>query len=122
LQMGTETTRWSSASTSSIPDLLHSRRKSRSSIRKSHRMSRPLEPVTSADEDESEDLVAARPQWTRVQTDTIIMRRPSTSGDRALLFSAGRTVQRGRSATPPSRIALGGSAAGTPVEDRAGWI
>jgi hypothetical protein len=37
----------------------------------------------------------------------LMMRRPETSGDRALLVSAGRTVQRGRSATPPSRIALG---------------
>lgn len=122
LRMGSESTRWSSASTSSIPDLLHSRRKSRSSVRKSHRMSRQLESVTSADEDDDEVLAIPRPQWPRAQTDAIIMRRPSTSGDRALLFSAGRTVQRGRSATPPSRVALGDSVVELPGEDRAGWI
>lgn len=122
LQMGSEMSRWSSASASSIPDLLHSRRKSRSSVRKSHRMSRPLESVTSADEEDVEDQAVPRPQWNRAQTDTIIMRRPSTSGDRALLFSAGRTVQRGRSATPPSRIALGDSVVEVAGEDHAGWI
>lgn len=125
LKTGSDTTRWSSASASSVPDLLQSRRKSRSEVRKSRRMSRPLESVTSADEDEEEVEVSATPrlQVTRAHTDTFMMRRPSTSGDRALLFSAGRTVQRGRSATPPSRIALAGNnLAEVPGEDRTGWI
>ncbi|CZT21550.1 uncharacterized protein RCC_07413 [Ramularia collo-cygni] len=123
MHVGSDTTRWSSASTSSIPDLVQSRRKSRSSVVKSHRMSRQLESVTSADEDDEEASTTTRLQPTRAQTDSFIMRRPSTSGDRTLLFSAGRTVQRGRSATPPSRIALaGGNVAEVPGEDHVGWI
>ncbi|KJX99582.1 hypothetical protein TI39_contig354g00001 [Zymoseptoria brevis] len=50
----------------------------------------------------------------------ILMRRPETSGDRELLFSAGRMVQRGRSATPPSRVALG--PVDRPEEEDGGWI
>ncbi|EGP85419.1 unnamed protein product [Zymoseptoria tritici ST99CH_1A5] len=50
----------------------------------------------------------------------ILMRRPETSGDRELLFSAGRMVQRGRSATPPSRVALGPVKG--PEEEDGGWI
>lgn len=125
LRMGSDTTRWSSASASSVPDLLQSRRKSRSEVRWSRRMSRPLESVTSADEDdeEVEAVAAPRLQVTRAHTDTFMMRRPSTSGDRTLLFSAGRFVQRGRSATPPSRVALaGGNVVEVPGEDRTGWI
>lgn len=121
LQTGSDTTRWSATSTGSLPDLLHSRRKSRSSVRMSSRISRTLESVTSADEEDGEALTVPRPDWTRAQTDPIIMRRPSASGARALL-SAGRTVQRGRSATPPSRVALASSSVGLPDKDHAGWI
>lgn len=125
LKMGgsaSDITRWSTASASSVPDLLQSRRKSRSSVRKSRRMSRPLESVTSADEDDDAITAAARLQPARAKTDSLIMRRPSNTGDRTLLFSAGRAVQRGRSATPPSRVALGGKVAEKVAGDRTGWI
>ncbi|KAF2159817.1 hypothetical protein M409DRAFT_29629 [Zasmidium cellare ATCC 36951] len=123
LLLGSDTTRWSSASTSSIPDLLHSKRKSRSSVPK-HRTSRPLESVphspsldAEAHDEDNLAVPARNPLWDKSQHDSLMMRRPDTPGDRQVLYSAGRTVQRGRSATP-SRTAI------RPItdSDEAGWI
>ena len=53
-------------------------------------------------------------------SDTILMRRPATSGDRALLFNSGRVVQRGRSSTPTtSRMAIQSLPSD---EQEGGWI
>lgn len=123
LLLGSDTTRWSSASTSSIPDLLHSKRKSRSSVAK-HRMSRPLESVphspsldAEAQDEDNLTVPSRNSLWDKEQQDPLMMRRPDTVGDRTLLYSAGRTVQRGRSSTP-SRMAKRPSA----DSDEAGWI
>ncbi|CAK1366448.1 unnamed protein product [Cercospora beticola] len=107
-----ESTRWSSASTSSIPDLLHSYNTNRKSVRKSAASGtfRTLESVPhSPDEkDESKSFpdFEERPTVTdRAISDGILMRRPATPGDRALLFQSGRVVQRGR-AINPSRMQI----------------
>lgn len=101
-------TRWSSASTSSIPDLLHcsTYSRKRASVRKSATSGifRTLESVPHSpdgrEEPKSSVEVQARPSISdRSVSDTILMRRPATSGDRALLFQSGRVVQRGRSST-----------------------
>ncbi|KAK4501251.1 hypothetical protein PRZ48_007058 [Zasmidium cellare] len=121
LLLGSDTTRWSSASTSSIPDLLHSKRKSRSSVAK-HRISRPLEsvphsPSLDAEAHDEENLAVPSRASLWDKHDSLMMRRPDTPGDRQVLYSAGRTVQRGRSATP-SRMA----SRPTTDSDEAGWI
>lgn len=122
LQAASESTRWSTASTSSIPDLMHSHRKqSRNSIRKSLTAVRPLESVPHSpgiDEPEKPALAERPTQWDRGVSDGILMRRPATPGDRALLFNSGRVVQRGRSATP-SRMAVTSL---PPYEQEGGWI
>ncbi|KAF2208619.1 hypothetical protein CERZMDRAFT_107463 [Cercospora zeae-maydis SCOH1-5] len=102
-----DSTRWSSASTSSIPDLLHSYNSNRKSVRRSAASGtfRLLESVPHSPDgrDESKSFpvdAAERPTVTdRAISDGILMRRPATSGDRALLFQSGRVVQRGRSTT-----------------------
>ncbi|CAK4019427.1 Hypothetical predicted protein [Lecanosticta acicola] len=129
LPIGSDTTRWSSCSTSSMPDLLHSKRKSRSSVGKM-RMSRTLESVPhspdferSDKQDESNLTVPPTNRSSymeRAATDSVIMRRPA-NGDRQCLYSAGRIVQRRRS-SPPSRLQRG-SSANPPVEEvEGGWI
>lgn len=121
LLLGSDTTRWSSASSSSMPDLLHSKRKSRSSVAK-HRLSRPLESVPHSPSLDAEDdglTLPSRPSlWDKTQHESLMMRRPDTCGDRQALYSAGRFVQRGRSATP-SRMAIRPIASDN---DEAGWI
>lgn len=131
LHIGNDTARWSSCSTSSMPDLLHSKRKSRSSVCKK-RMSRTLESVPHSPDfergekqDESSLTVPSNRlshgHMERAVTDSVIMRRPPT-GDRQALYSAGRIVQRGRSSTPTSRVMR--VSGGTPPteEIEGGWI
>ena len=93
-KISSEATRWSSAPFSSLPDLLHSHRRSRSSIRKCQ-ISSPMECLSQNPIPELE----APPEFYEVSADqdAFMMRRPQTSGDRALLQAAGRASQRGRS-------------------------
>lgn len=129
LPLGSDTTRWSSCSTASMPDLLHSKRKSRSSVGKK-RISRTLESVPhspdfmrSEKQDESSLTVPLNRSsyMERAATDTMIMRRPQT-GDREIILSAGRTVQRGRSSTPTSRVMRASSGTPPAEEVEGGWI
>jgi hypothetical protein len=121
LQTATESTRWSSASTSSIPDLMHSHRKS---VRKSlaSSVSKPLESVPHSPDgrDAALDYLAADPPSTQdhATSDGMLMRRPGT-GDRTLLFQSGRVVQRGRQSTTPSRMAIHSL---PPDDQEGGWI
>lgn len=98
LQRASDTTRWSSASTGSIPDLMHAKRKSKRSS------ARPLESVPHSPKAEEQDedsltVPSRAPHWDR-ERDPITMRRPATPGDRQILFSAGRHVQKGRNSAP----------------------
>ncbi|EME42983.1 hypothetical protein DOTSEDRAFT_72409 [Dothistroma septosporum NZE10] len=136
LQTSNDTTRWSSASASSIPDLMHSKRMSRSSIHLRGRVSKPLESVPHSPHAElpefcNRDSVVQRDSlkipsnWERASPDPIVMRRPENPGDTSLLLSAGRTVQRDRSTTPSnsrhgSRSNIGDTPSAT--EEEGGWI
>ncbi|KAK4621452.1 hypothetical protein CLAFUW4_06646 [Fulvia fulva] len=134
LQTGSDTTRWSSASTSSMPDLMHSKRKSRSSIQLRGRVSRPLESVPHSPDAElvefcNRDGVVQRDSlkfpsnWERASPDPIVMRRPE-GDDTSLLLSAGRTVQRDRSSTPsnPRHRSRSNTSVPPPTQEEAGWI
>lgn len=95
-------TRWSMASSSnSVPDLLHSKRRSKSSLHKSI-ISRPLEslPQSPGVEDPEESTIVPRASQVEPMRNTFVMRRPQSPGERAVLQAAGHTVQRGRPATP----------------------
>lgn len=131
LKTVSDTTRWSSASTSSIPDLLHSQM-----AKKGRRISKPLESVPHSPDCEvppalpreecpepMEKTIApgARPPPSdRATSDgAIVMRRPTNPGDRTLLFQSGRVVQRGRSMLPSLRAQIQSMPAD---EQEGGWI
>lgn len=101
------TTRWSIASSSSagVPDLTHSRPKSKSSLSK-NMFARPLEslpgspPLERDTEGQQESAVNGRPLQTEPPRNSFMMRRPEVAADRTVMQAAGRAVQRHRPATP----------------------
>ena len=96
-----ETNRWSVASVSSLPDLLHPRR-SKTFISKTI-ISSPLEslpqspPLETADGTHS--TIVPRELQTQPVRNSFVMRRPRHSGDHAAIQAGGRVAQR-RSARP----------------------
>ncbi|KAK4543115.1 hypothetical protein LTR36_005892 [Oleoguttula mirabilis] len=98
-------TRWSMASSSSIPDLLHSKRRSKPSVHKSM-ISRPLESLPQSPGAEcnggAEEESTIVPRATQIEPmrNTFVMRRPQSPRETAVLQSAGRAVQRSRPPTP----------------------
>lgn len=95
--------RWSLASSSSVPDLLHSKRRSKAPVHKSI-ISRPLESLPQSpgaeDGDYPESPIVPRATHLEPMRNTFAMRRPHSSRDTAVLQSAGRAVQRNRPPTP----------------------
>lgn len=127
-----EKSRWSSGSTTSLPELLHSSRRSRRSIRKSH-ISQPLEslpqspttPEGPGDQGKQQEgsKDASDVALTSPSTNTLFMRRPQSTSDRAMLQAAGKAVQRTRPA-PPNRFSqlVRTNAAQQAAAEHAGWI
>ncbi|KAF2764261.1 hypothetical protein EJ03DRAFT_386069 [Teratosphaeria nubilosa] len=106
-----ETARWSSASSASVPELMHShKRRSKVSLQL-HKsiISRPLEslpqsPGSSAEETEAgiageESSIVPRASQVEPMRNTFILQRLETTSERIMLQNAGRTVQRGRPST-----------------------
>lgn len=127
-----ESNRWSVASVSSLPDLLHPRTK-KTHLSKTI-ISSPLEALPQSPPSET-DTVAKResriiPAEFQNQTNrnSFVMRRPQTSGDRAAMQAAGRMVQRrgARPATPQrmSRIIQTPDGMAVPEAEKTGpkWI
>jgi len=133
--------RWSVASTNSIPDLLHSKRKSRSSLLHKSIISRPLESLPQSPDkpsksggllegagaEEESSIVPRAAQIQPMRNTFVIRRAPETEGDRAAtaLQGAGRAVQRGRPPTPSqfSRLLQPEEAARVQSDrDAGGWI
>lgn len=90
------TTRWSIASSGSVPDLMHSRPKSKSSLSRSV-VAQPLEtlpqsPPGSGEETQFRDIPRSDPEPAR---NMYVVRRSGDSTDR-VVQAAGRAVQRGR--------------------------
>lgn len=125
----TETGRWSIASSTSVPELMHSRRKSRQSVQKGM-ISQPLEslpqsPNQSDGSREEDSTIVPRSLRTGPVRNTFVMRRPQTPEDRTTLQAAGRAVQRGRPPTPNrfSRLLSGAEPSGQqPPVGETTWI
>ena len=103
-----ETHRWSVASANSLPDLMHSRSRSKLSLSKTMG-SRPLESLPQSpgfqDVGDAEAGTIVLPQLpVQSARESFVTRKPQTPGDRASLQSAGRVAQRRaprrRSGTP----------------------
>lgn len=101
-----DTARWSVASISNVPDLLHSHRNDKLPLQ-GKRISTPLEVKSRKSGVQVPHIrsvsstSALRPDRTPQEgAEKLIMRRPKTPEDRALLQAAGRAVQRGRPGTP----------------------
>lgn len=100
-----ERARWSVASSNHVPELMHSKRHSKSSLRKSL-ISKPLESLPQspgaedAKEGEVKNTIVPRASQTQPMRNTFVMRRPRTTSDRAVLQAAGRAVQLNRPPTP----------------------
>ncbi|KAK5120018.1 hypothetical protein LTR85_007094 [Meristemomyces frigidus] len=91
--------RWSMASSSSVPDLLHSKRRSNVAVHRSI-ISRPLESLPQSPGAEEESTIVPRATQLEPMRNTFIMRRPQSHRETAVLQSAGRAVQRNRPPTP----------------------
>lgn len=91
-----ESNRWSVASVSSLPDLLHPRR-SKTFLSKTI-ISAPLETLPQSPPIEmdgaQESTVVPRELQSQPVRNSFVMRRPQHSGDRAAMQAAGRMVQR----------------------------
>lgn len=103
------TNRWSVASASSMPDLLHSR--SRSKLRLSKKtISAPLEslPQSPGDggkaEHELDSTIVPRSLRDPSIRTSFVKPKPQAPGDRAMLTSAPKAVKRGRPASRSSRV------------------
>lgn len=107
---GRDAARWSVASVNSVPELVHSKRKSKASLHKGL-ISKPLEslPQSPGDQDSFPEGCTAVPPASQIEPMryTFVMRRPESVSDRTVLQAAGRAVQRGRPTTPTLSRLLG---------------
>lgn len=97
-----ETGRWSIASQTSMPELMHSRRRSKLALQKSS-ISRPLESLPQspgAETDPQDGTMVPRVSQMQLVPTPFGMRRPQSPGERASMQNAGQAVQRGRPPTP----------------------
>lgn len=120
--------RWSFTSLTSVPDLLHSQRRSRQSIHKNANStplaSLPQSPVVEvAGSTEESQLDPSAPDAATARQ-TLTMRRPQSTSDRTVLQAAGKAVQRSRPPAPSrfSRLIHADASALKSPEDRPGWI
>lgn len=106
---GSNSPRWSSTSTSSLPDLQQASRRSKLTGPKS-KLGTALEtlPQSPGYDTETHPTVPRSPTLPEPENHDLFLRRPETPGDRAILQHAGRVVQRGRPSTPIrfSRLAV----------------
>jgi hypothetical protein len=122
-----ETTRWSVASASSMPDLMHSRSKSKMMLAKSV-ISAPLEslpqsPPYEKDPPLEDSTIVPRELRTQPARSSFVMRRPQTPSDRAILQHAGRSAQeRGSRTSPPNRSMYAPPEGAKGRHEVPGWI
>ena len=126
-----ETNRWSVASANSLPELMHSRPKSKLIFSKTI-ISAPLETLPQSPQSDAttieESTIVPRELQTQPSRSSFVMRRPQTPSDRAVLQAAGKSVQQ-RGSRPPtpkrlSRFDMTPSGVGVPDAPAAGpeWI
>ncbi|KAK0297910.1 hypothetical protein LTS00_003448 [Friedmanniomyces endolithicus] len=99
-----ETARWSVASSNSMPELMHSERRSRLALQKSS-ISRPLESLPQSPNNVAEvRKEAVIPRATRelfsLRKSLVMPHRPQSPGDRAAMQGPGRAASRSRPPTP----------------------
>ncbi|KAK1821580.1 hypothetical protein LTR12_003974 [Friedmanniomyces endolithicus] len=99
-----ETARWSATSSNSMPELMHSERRSRLALQKSS-ISRPLETLSQSPGNVAEvRKEAIIPRATRellsLRKSLVMPHRPQSPGDRAAMQGVGRAAPRSRPPTP----------------------